>query len=151
MRHLVNLFYFILNKFFSKFCLDNNESSIQINDIDNQILSSENQRQLSSEKIILDEDKKYKLTTCSFTYIKYIFNMSNFLGFFLGCTYSSTIGSIGSLMKTPSNIMLKGYINKYHLKSTLNFTNFTLFSIPLSIILVVVIWWFLSLYWIPKE
>ncbi|CAF0964918.1 unnamed protein product [Brachionus calyciflorus] len=111
------------------------KSQLSLDDIEIKILSSENDLNQNLKNEEIDSEKKYCLTAA----------------FFLGCTYSSTIGSLASLMKTPSNIMLKAFIDKYLTDCELNFVNFSLFSIPLSIILVFITWLFLSFYWIPKD
>lgn len=72
-------------------------------------------------------------------------------GFLLSCSYSSTIGGLGSLVGTAPNILLKGYFDEHYSSTGLNFLSFSLFALPVSIILILVSWIWLSFRWLPRE
>ncbi len=71
-------------------------------------------------------------------------------GFSLAITYSATICGTGSLIGTSSNIVFKGYFETKHPNDQLNFLTFMLFSLPISIVLVLCAWLILCFMWLPK-
>lgn len=70
--------------------------------------------------------------------------------FCLSITYAATIGGTGSLIGTSSNIVFKGYFEQSHPNDALNFLTFMLYSLPISMILILVCWAALCLIWLPK-
>ncbi len=54
-------------------------------------------------------------------------------GFSLAIAYSATICGTGSLIGTSSNVVFKGYFEANHPNDQLNFFNYMLFSLPISI------------------
>ena len=73
------------------------------------------------------------------------------LGFLLSCSYSSTIGGLGSLVGTAPNILLKGFIDEHYPNIGLGFLSFCLVALPVAIILIVLSWIWLSFRWLPRE
>ena len=71
-------------------------------------------------------------------------------GFSLSITYAATIAGTGSLIGTSSNIVFKGYFESKHPGDSLNFLTFMLYSLPISIVLVIMAWVVLCLMWLPK-
>jgi sodium-dependent dicarboxylate transporter 2/3/5 len=73
------------------------------------------------------------------------------IGLYLACTYASSFGSIASLIKTPQNILLKSFYSKYYPELGLNLVNYAAFAMPLSIMLIILTWLWLSRSWINKD
>jgi len=69
----------------------------------------------------------------------------------LSCSYSSTIGGLGSLVGTAPNILLKGYFDENYPGEKLTFLSFSLFAFPVSIILIIISWMWLCFRWLPRE
>ncbi|XP_068632015.1 protein I'm not dead yet-like [Battus philenor] len=57
--------------------------------------------------------------------------------YFCACTFSATIGGIGTLVGTATNLVFKGLFNKMYPEAPeyLSFPNFSAFSIPLMLVL----------------
>lgn len=72
-------------------------------------------------------------------------------GFLLACSYSSTIGGLGSLVGTAPNILLKGFFDERYPEKNLNFLTFTLFALPVSILLIAISWAWLCWCWLPRK
>ena len=72
-------------------------------------------------------------------------------GFLLGCSYSSTLGGLGSLVGTAPNILLKGFFDEKYPSVGLSFLTYTMFAFPVTIILIAVSWIWLTIKWIPRE
>jgi hypothetical protein len=72
-------------------------------------------------------------------------------GFLLSCGYSSIIGGFGSLVGSPSNIILKHYLDDNYPNNNLNFINYCLFSLPIITTLLLFTWIYLVMKWLPKE
>ncbi len=70
--------------------------------------------------------------------------------FGLSTAYSSVIGGFGTLIGASSNIVLKEYFDKKHPKSSLNFFTFMIFSLPISILLIISTWLILCILWFPN-
>lgn len=75
----------------------------------------------------------------------------NVKGFMLSCSYSSTIGGLGSLVGTAPNILLKGFIDEKYSDISLSFFSFSVVSLPVTIILILTSWIWLSFKWLPRE
>ena len=69
----------------------------------------------------------------------------------LSCSYSATIGGLGSLVGTAPNVFLKGFMDEHYPNSGLNFLTFGMFAAPVSIILIFLSWIWLSIMWLPRE
>lgn len=89
----------------------------------------------------------------------------------LACAYSATIGGIGTigrfmlglvlrllfryililLVGNASNVFLKGYFDKNYPQYHLNFLTFTLFALPIAIVMLFISWLWLCFTWLPKE
>lgn len=69
----------------------------------------------------------------------------------LSCSYSSTIGGLGSLVGTAPNILLKGFIDEKYSDISLNFFTFGVVSLPVTVILILTSWIWLSFKWLPRE
>jgi len=72
-------------------------------------------------------------------------------GFLLACSYSSTIGGLGSLVGTAPNILLKGYFDERYPEKGLSFLTFTLFALPVSVLLIIISWAWLCWCWLPRK
>ena len=127
-----------------------------------QLLIQQTLTSLQSTKIIYTRRKKrdifHQVTQTIFLIPKslYIHFDSFFLffavlGFILSCTYASTFGSLASLVKTVPNMLLKAFFDQHYPNAGFNFLTFSLFVLPVSIILLVISWLWLSFYWLPKE
>lgn len=69
----------------------------------------------------------------------------------LSCSYSSTIGGLGSLVGTAPNILLKGFIDEKYPDISLTFFSFSIVSLPVTIILILTSWIWLAFKWLPRE
>lgn len=68
----------------------------------------------------------------------------------LGIAYSASIGGLATLIGTPPNIIFAGIV-KESMGVEISFFDWMLFATPLSAILLLVTWWYLSRYKIPAE
>lgn len=68
----------------------------------------------------------------------------------LGIAYSASIGGLATLIGTPPNIIFAGIV-KESLGVEISFFDWMLFATPLSTILLLGTWWYLSRYKIPLE
>ncbi|CAF1091422.1 unnamed protein product [Brachionus calyciflorus] len=100
-------------------------------------------------KISPDEKQENKNQEDIFKISKKARNLST--GFLLSCSYASTIGGLGSLVGTPPNILLKGFIDDNYPNFGLGFLNFSLVSLPISFMLLLTSWVWISFRWLPKE
>ncbi len=71
--------------------------------------------------------------------------------FLLACSYSASIGGFGSLVGTTPNVILKGFIDDNYPEIRLNFLNFIVFALPISIVLILVSWLLLVIIWLPRK
>lgn len=69
----------------------------------------------------------------------------------LACAYSSTLGSRGTLIGASTNIYFKGYMDLKYPEYNLGFLNFSLFCLPIVVILLLITWAILVLIYLPKE
>jgi sodium-dependent dicarboxylate transporter 2/3/5 len=72
-------------------------------------------------------------------------------GFCLAICYSASIGGAGSLVGTTPNLILKGHFEQFHPKADLNFVTYMGFALPISVIMIMVLWIVLTLLWLPKK
>jgi sodium-dependent dicarboxylate transporter 2/3/5 len=72
-------------------------------------------------------------------------------GFLLACSYSSTIGGLGSLVGTAPNVLLKGFFDERYPEKGLSFLTFTLFAMPVSVMLIIIAWSWICFCWLPRE
>lgn len=70
-------------------------------------------------------------------------------GFCLAITQAACIGGTGSLIGTVPNILFKDYFDKEHPDGGVSFLTFMIFSLPISVIMTVIAWIFLSIVWLP--
>lgn len=61
----------------------------------------------------------------------------------LGIAYAASVGSLATLIGTPPNALLRGYLADSH-DINLNFGTWMLFGTPLSVVFLVIIWWLLT-------
>ena len=73
-----------------------------------------------------------------------------FTCFVLGVAFSATIGSNGFVIASVSNIVLKGYFDERYPSSGFNFLTYMLFSLPISVIMLVIAWIVLCYMWLPR-
>ena len=74
-----------------------------------------------------------------------------FTGFALGVAYAATIGGNGMVIASMSNIVLKGFFDERYPNSGFNFLTFMLFSVPVSLLMILCSWVVLSYMWLPKK
>ena len=72
-------------------------------------------------------------------------------GFCLGIAYSASTGGAGSLVGTTPNLILKGHFDKNHPNADLNFVTYMAFSLPISIVMILVLWLVLAFLWLPRK
>lgn len=73
-------------------------------------------------------------------------------GFCLSVAFSATIGGSGSLIGSPPNILLKGFLDeKYPNNNGFNFLTYILYSLPFTIVMLLSAWLLLCFLWIPKR
>lgn len=61
----------------------------------------------------------------------------------LGIAYAASIGSLGTLIGTPPNALLRGYLQDNH-DITIGFGEWMLFGVPLSVVFLAFCWWLLT-------
>jgi hypothetical protein len=126
-------FKFFLNKNLRKAIKE--ENVVQPNSLGN---FQDDQAKVESEN---DEIRKTFKTKKALNLIK---------GFSLSITYAATICGTGSLIGTSSNIVFKGYFETNYPGDKLNFLTFMIYSLPISIVLLLCAWAILSVMWLPK-
>jgi solute carrier family 13 (sodium-dependent dicarboxylate transporter), member 2/3/5 len=67
----------------------------------------------------------------------------------LGCSYSASLGGMGSLIGVASNILLKGFFDENYPDIKVNFLTFSLFALPISILMILFTWILLSALYLP--
>lgn len=88
---------------------------------------------------------EYKCKNCNTNSILYS------KGFCLGIAYSASTGGAGSLVGTTPNLLLKGYFDDHYPDGGLNFITYLGYSLPVSIIMITLIWIILALIWLPRK
>ncbi|CAF2044398.1 unnamed protein product [Rotaria magnacalcarata] len=70
-------------------------------------------------------------------------------GFLISVAYSAAVGGLGTLVGTGPNIFVKGFTDQFYSNGStafeVSFANFTLFAFPMSLILIVLCWFWLQL------
>lgn len=61
----------------------------------------------------------------------------------LGIAYAASIGSLGTLIGTPPNALLRGYLQENH-DVTIGFGQWMVFGVPLSVVFLAFCWWLLT-------
>jgi sodium-dependent dicarboxylate transporter 2/3/5 len=61
----------------------------------------------------------------------------------LGIAYAASIGSLGTLIGTPPNALLRAYLEESH-GITIGFGQWMLFGVPLSVVFLLFCWWLLT-------
>ncbi|MFC7400796.1 SLC13 family permease [Citricoccus sp. GCM10030269] len=61
----------------------------------------------------------------------------------LGIAYAASVGSLGTLIGTPPNALLAGYMSQTH-DVTIGFGQWMLVGVPLSLVMMVIIWFLLT-------
>ena len=74
-----------------------------------------------------------------------------FSGFALGVAFSATIGGNGFLLASMANIVLKGYFDERYPASGFNFLTYMMFSMPISLIMLILAWVVLCYLWLPRR
>ena len=74
-----------------------------------------------------------------------------FSGFALGVAFSATIGGNGFVIASMSNIVLKGYFDERYPASGFNFLTYMMFSMPISLIMLILAWVVLCYLWLPRR
>ncbi|CAF0969591.1 unnamed protein product [Brachionus calyciflorus] len=69
----------------------------------------------------------------------------------LSVAYSSSIGGIGSLVGTSSNLLLKGFFDGQYPDGGLNFLTFMAYSMPNLIVMVFATWFYMAILWLPRN
>ena len=67
----------------------------------------------------------------------------------LGIAYSASIGSLGTLIGTPPNALLKGYMEEAH-GITIGFGEWMLVGMPVAVVFTFVAWWVLVTVFAPE-
>ncbi len=68
----------------------------------------------------------------------------------LGIAYAASIGSLATIIGTPPNTLLVGYLSETH-DVTIGFGQWMLFGLPIAIVLLVICWWVLTRWIFPPE
>ncbi len=68
----------------------------------------------------------------------------------LGIAYAASIGSLATIIGTPPNTLLVGYLSDNH-DITIGFGQWMMFGLPLAVILLVICWWVLTKWIFPPE
>ena len=63
----------------------------------------------------------------------------------LSIAFSASIGGMATLIGTPPNLVLAGIIQEFY-KIEISFTEWLIFGLPISVILLLVSWWYLTRY-----
>ncbi|RNA04445.1 solute carrier family 13 member 2 [Brachionus plicatilis] len=71
--------------------------------------------------------------------------------FCLSVSFSSTIGGSGSLIASPPNILLKGFLDEKFPNNNINFLSFFLYSLPFTFTMLISAWIVLCLLYIPRR
>ncbi|MFV0481765.1 MAG: SLC13 family permease [Campylobacteraceae bacterium] len=61
----------------------------------------------------------------------------------LGIAYSASVGGIGTLIGTPPNALLAGFLNETY-GFTLTFAKWMIIGVPVSILMLIITWWWLT-------
>ena len=131
-----------LNFFFRLKYLNQNEIKILDDDENSRKTNDENEELTKLNCCQEDFDDLLKDSSDSLNLIK---------AFSLGVGYAAIIGGSGSLIGGTTNILLKGYFDEKYPNDGLNFLTFMLFSLPISIIILVFTWIMLCFLWFPKK
>jgi len=74
------------------------------------------------------------------------------IGIFLGIAYSASIGGIATLIGTPPNLVFAKIFNTFFPKaSDITFAQWFFFALPITIVLLVIVWGILSIIFCPRE
>jgi solute carrier family 13 (sodium-dependent dicarboxylate transporter), member 2/3/5 len=74
-----------------------------------------------------------------------------FIAFLLSCSYSASFGGLASMIGTETNAILKGYLDDKYSNNKLNFLTFSLFTLPIAIVMIIFTWIWLVIRYLPKE
>jgi solute carrier family 13 (sodium-dependent dicarboxylate transporter), member 2/3/5 len=73
-------------------------------------------------------------------------------GLLLGIAYASSIGGMATLIGSPTNLVfLKVYTSHFQTGTSINFTNWMIFALPIYIILITVAFFILNFFFRPKK
>ena len=68
----------------------------------------------------------------------------------LGIAYSASIGGVATIIGTPPNVFLVGYIEQtYHIQ--IGFVQWMMFGFPLAVIMLIIAWFYLTRIALPPE
>lgn len=71
-------------------------------------------------------------------------------GFCLSITYGACIGGTGSLIGTVPNLIFKEYLDEHRVNNEINFLKFMAFSLPISVVMILITWVVIGTLWLPK-
>lgn len=122
-------------------------------------MNSEEASEEEQYKNCYENSKKARsLATCKIRlFLIYIKNWKIYLilswhtGYLLSCSYASTMGGLGSLVGTSTNVFFKGYYDQNYPEYNLGFLNFFAYALPVSILVILVTWAFLIVRFLPRE
>lgn len=89
-----------------------------------------------------DTESKYEYSPKSLKILK---------AFCLSVSFSSTIGGSGSLIASPPNILLKGFLDEKFPDNNINFLSYFIYSLPFTFTLLLSAWLILCILYIPKD
>ncbi|CAF1089594.1 unnamed protein product, partial [Brachionus calyciflorus] len=78
-------------------------------------------------------------------------NLNILKAFCLSVTFSSTIGGSGSLIASPPNILLKGFLDEKYPNNGINFLTYILYSMPFTLCMLVSAWAILCILFIRSN
>lgn len=74
------------------------------------------------------------------------------VGLFLGIAYGATLGGISTLVGTPPNLVFaKVYSMTYPQAPEISFGIWIIFALPIAIVFIILVWWLLSRFFLPKK
>jgi sodium-dependent dicarboxylate transporter 2/3/5 len=74
------------------------------------------------------------------------------IGVFLGVAYSASIGGIATLVGTPPNLSFARILTIcFPNAPDISFANWMVFALPISVVLLMVVWLFLAIFFCPKR
>jgi sodium-dependent dicarboxylate transporter 2/3/5 len=68
----------------------------------------------------------------------------------LGTAYAASVGGVGTLIGTPPNAVLVGYLDQF-LDYQLTFADWLVIGLPIVVVTLPVVWWFLTFVLYPPE
>jgi solute carrier family 13 (sodium-dependent dicarboxylate transporter), member 2/3/5 len=69
----------------------------------------------------------------------------------LGIAYASSIGGIGTLIGTPTNMVFTGFVDKQYPNAPVSFIEWLIFAMPATIIMLIMCWYYLVKFGFPLK